>query len=658
MKLLGKFKNVMIIFLFIILSYIFNEYKTYYVGKELGNTLITVILIISFLLVIFILTPVNKEVIGSLKKNKNILFIPAYLFILEFIFVIENKLQFTNVYLFSVILVIYILSLISAILTGKIKHIYNYTIIIFLPIYMIMQDLYIYLFSDFFSIKEIVTIKEGMAFASGVMHFKAIFVLYITLMLSAIFIYNKLKTNEKIKINYKMFMTIIIFIMLVRYNEAYPVKEARLYTSDSYLYKHIYSKSRFISRFGVSNYLVRDITDSLSGLLKNNDGYKNEIDNYFKENTKVHFENDYSGIFKDKNLIFILAESFDYIALNETLTPNISKLMNEGLYFDNFYVPVYPRTTCDTEIIFNTGLIPSITEGPTCYTYNKNSYNISLANLFKQNGYQTKAFHSNNKEFYTRNLVYKGLGYDKFYGQKELDLSEEDKRFDSVFFEKAKDYIVDKDNKFMSFVITLSGHSPYNKSHLAGSKHYSTVKEYYKDENIPEEVLYYIATQIEVDKFIELLIEDLRSKNILDDTVIIFSPDHYPYTIKKDTYEEYTNIKEKYLKNKEPLIIWSNQISSEVISKVSQSLDVIPTIANLFDLPVNYSYYFGNDILGNEHEELVYYKDYSWYDGENYVQYGNKINGSGSKNHIKDTTKKVDSYFDISKKILESDYFK
>jgi len=62
--------------------------------------------------------------------------------------------------------------------------------------------------------------------------------------------------------------------------------------------------------------------------------------------------------------------------------------------------------------------------------FNQNSYNQSLANIFNQDDYETRAFHSNYKEFYTRYLVYKGFGYDEFYGQHELDLSDTEKRYD------------------------------------------------------------------------------------------------------------------------------------------------------------------------------------------------------------------------------------
>ena len=54
-----------------------------------------------------------------------------------------------------------------------------------------------------------------------------------------------------------------------------------------------------------------------------------KIHNYFNEQTPTS-QNKYTGIFKDKNVIFILAESFDEAAIDKNLTPTLYKLKNEN----------------------------------------------------------------------------------------------------------------------------------------------------------------------------------------------------------------------------------------------------------------------------------------------------------------------------------------
>ena len=57
---------------------------------------------------------------------------------------------------------------------------------------------------------------------------------------------------------------------------------------------------------------------------------------YFKNVTPTK-HNDHTGLFKGKNLIWILAESFDGIAIDKDITPNLYRMVTEGYNFTNFY---------------------------------------------------------------------------------------------------------------------------------------------------------------------------------------------------------------------------------------------------------------------------------------------------------------------------------
>ena len=80
---------------------------------------------------------------------------------------------------------------------------------------------------------------------------------------------------------------------------------------------------------------------------ESNEEIKN-IYTYFKNSTPTN-QNDYTGIFKGKNLIYILAESFNPIAIDKDLTPTLYKLYNEGFKFNNYYTPLFPVSTADGE---------------------------------------------------------------------------------------------------------------------------------------------------------------------------------------------------------------------------------------------------------------------------------------------------------------------
>lgn len=542
--------------------------------------------------------------------------------------------------------------------------------LIVLPIYYVAQDIYFGIFERFFSFKEVVTLQEGIESSEGMINFSLFHYTYFFMMIVSIVVYQIIKRRLhphflEFHLSKSSFVQALaptgIILALVNINTSIPPKTARLHLSDHYLYFSVFDNTSFVDRFGVTHYLVRDIADSIVPEYVNPDDYK-KIDEYFENNLKEHASNEYTGIFEGKNLIFLVAESFDGIAMDDILTPNIMRLKREGIYFDNHYVPVYPRTTCDTEFIYNTGLIPSIKDGPTCYKYNRNSYSQSLPMLFKEKGYLTQAFHNNYKEFYTRQLVYKGYGYDALFGEHELglihDKTTDEKRYDSIFFEKGKDLMLPEDSPFMSFILTLSGHSPYETVNLAVDKHLSTVKERFNEEDIDDAILKYIAAQIEVDIVVGQLMDELTERGLLEDTVIIFTSDHYPYTLNKKAYENYTGIKESHLKMKSPLIIWGADLEPQTIERLTSSFDLLPTIGNLFNLDINYTYYVGHDVFDQHHEEIVLFKDYAWFDGVNYVKDGKLESGSMSKEEVERISRKVDEMYQIGRKILQVDYFK
>lgn len=663
MKYLQENKNKIILRLFIVATFLLAIRLIFFLQDRTSDLvesiLIYTIAFISLGIIFMIILPVKESPKAFFIKYRDIFILSIFIFYSEMLFLIDNQLEYSFVTIFTLVLIVCLIDIIALLLPNRGKMIFFIYICISVPLYLVAQDIYYEIFSDFFSFKEIVSVSAGLEYTNGVLHFHFIHFLFIISAIFTICILTMYKTKNQIILNKKtrkIFYVPLLFFLLVNLNAQYPVKTARLYLSDHYLYTSVYSNKRFVSRFGAVNYSVRDFFNSIIPKRVNKQDIK-DIDNYFKNNPKIHFENEYSGIFENKNLVFVVAESFDSIAVNETLTPNIVRLKNEGIDFNNHYVPVYPRTTCDSEIIFNTSVIPSIVDGPTCYNFNENSYSHSLANLFSNKGYLADAFHSNEKEFYTRYKVFDGLGYDNFYGQNELGLSMTDKRYDSVFMKKSQDFILKEDGKFFSFITTLSGHSPYNLDNLAVRKHYVEVDNYY-GKTIPAEVKNFIAAQMEVDLFIGELFKDLENKGILDDTVIVFTGDHYPYTMKSSTYEGYKNVQDEYLKNHTPLYIWSSGIEHKTINKLSSSFDVLPTLANMFNLDTNYTYYFGNDVFSSNYQPIVYYKDYSWYDGENYVLDGKQRSGTGDPEYIQKTTEMVYEYFDIAKKILRTNYFK
>ncbi|MFA5560643.1 MAG: LTA synthase family protein [Acholeplasmataceae bacterium] len=648
-------KTIILIFLFAILSmllivrttFLIHDSRLYY-----WDFLVTLLIAIGSMGLIFGIVKIyESELFEWIKNNKHKLLLIGLVFSVEIAFLVKNKLAFTSVYFFSILLIVTVHVIISSLLPRKLGVVYDLVVFTTMILYTFAQDFYYRIFNDLFSFKEFVTIQEGLESGQDTYKFNPFHLLLIIVLTIGLVYYFKLLPKEKAKLGFtkKMGYFSLILLAIIQFNMNYPINTIRRHTSDHYLYYSVYSKRNFVSKFGLSNLIIRDFVDSLIPTYSTKRDIE-LLDQYFETKNKVHNINEYTNIFANKNLVFVVGESFDELALDPDITPNLLRLKNEGIDFTNHFAPVYPRTTCDSEIIYNTGLIPSIEDGPTCYIYNQNTYRNSLAQLFKNQGYLTQAFHNNHSDFYNRRFLYNQLGYDHFYGQNELGLSKNEIRYDSIFYEKTKSYIKKEDAPFYTFILSLSGHSPYTDFSLAGTAHIEYIKTIYPD--APSTVQYYLATQRELDIMIGLMMEDLDNKGLLDDTVIIFTGDHFPYTLEQKDYEDFTGITDEYLKQRGALYIWSKDLVPQKIDLVSSSFDILPMIINMFGLDGNYNEYMGQDVFGRTEKPLVFFKDYTVYDGVAFIRLDTQQFG---EDYL--TALLANEYYLISNRILRSNYY-
>lgn len=336
------------------------------------------------------------------------------------------------------------------------------------------------------------------------------------------------------------------------------------------------------------------------------------------ENTKNYLmnrpasaKNDYTGIFEGKNLIYILAEGFNEIAVDKTLTPTLYKLVNNGFVFTNYYSPVFMSTT-GGEFQFTTSLIPtqkSLNEWkkPTA------NFTYSIGNVFNKLGYHVHAFHDWTYTYYRRNITMKTLGFDNYVGcknglEKKMNCNIWPPSDIEMIDATINDYI--NEDHFAVYYVTVSGHAEYN---FMGNNIAAKNKSLVKDLEYSDALKAYLATQIELDRALEKLLQHLREKGKLDDTVIVLSGDHYPYTLSVDQMNERSNYDKDIVfeVNKSNLILYNSATPSKTINKLACSVDVLPTILNMFNVKYDSRLLIGTDIM-SEHDSLVIFNDFSW----------------------------------------------
>ena len=351
---------------------------------------------------------------------------------------------------------------------------------------------------------------------------------------------------------------------------------------------------------------------------------------YSKEDSKN--KNSYTGKFKEKNLIFLQLEGIDNWLITKKDTPNLYAMMNNSINFTNHY-SFYTGggSTFNSEFAVNTGFIGPLSYNQNVYSFNKNSFPYSMPNIFKNEGYVVNVFHMNSGEYYSRSINYKNWGFDNYYGLIDMyKYKNEEYKLDRelILNTEYSDLMFPTDTNFVNYIITYSNHLPFANTKGVCKQLYDLDNKDNKDfvfKEMTEEECVRRQTK-ETDDMVGLLLDKLREKDLLNDTVIVAFTDHYLYTLEDQTilkkYKETNN----NLINKTPFFIWNNGKTKATIKKVTSQLNVLPTILNLYGIDYNSNYYIQSDALSNSYSGIVFFSDYSWYDGNVYVDGGDVIN--------------------------------
>ncbi|MBO4346786.1 MAG: LTA synthase family protein [Lachnospiraceae bacterium] len=325
-------------------------------------------------------------------------------------------------------------------------------------------------------------------------------------------------------------------------------------------------------------------------------------------------QNEYTGYFEGKNLIFITAEAFCPYAVDEEFTPTLYKLANNGFVFENYYQPSWSLSTTGGEFANLTGIIPEWIDAGNSFTVSADKYMpYSPAGLFSREGYVCKAYHNNTFDFYDRDKTHPNLGYDYKGVGNGLKLEHRTWPYsDLEMMEATVDEMIDNykaDNvPFHTYYMTVSGHCNYNwGGNAMSSKHKEAAKEAFPEAS--QSVQAYMACNKELDLAMEYLLKRLEEAGIADDTVIVLGADHYPYAMsegnEEDYYIELSGIEDtpkSISRYQNTLIMYCSSMKEPVyVDTPCSSIDIVPTIANLFGIEYDSRLYSGRDIFATNY---------------------------------------------------------
>ena len=393
---------------------------------------------------------------------------------------------------------------------------------------------------------------------------------------------------------------------------------------------------------------------------KNSDIKK--INEYMQESSGT-YKNEYTAKYKGYNLIYIVAESFSEIGVSEELTPTLYKLTHSGFVFDKFYTP-NTLSTIGGEFQALTGLYP---DSSILSTWRKgtNYFPYGLGTIFKDLGYKTYAYHNNWYGFQDRHKYLKSQGFTNYIGcsngmEKRMNCKSWPESDLEMMKGTVNDYI-NNEEPFLAYYMTVSGHFSYNFSDNSMA---SKNRKYVNNLNLSTAAKAYTATQIELDRAMEYLINKLEETGKLDNTIIVLMADHYPYNLDLKSVNSLSSYeRDKVVEvNHNALILWNKNMETVHINKPCMSSDVLPTVYNLFGIDYDSRLFTGRDILSTS-KGIAVFSNRSWVsDRGTYFTSGSKFVPTGDDNieedYVTNTSNDIRSRLSIAKLIVKNDYYK
>lgn len=319
--------------------------------------------------------------------------------------------------------------------------------------------------------------------------------------------------------------------------------------------------------------------------------------------------NAYTGLFAGKNLIFITAEAFTGTFISEELTPTLYRLATRGIEFTDYYQPTWGASTTGGEYSNLIGLVP---KGGSCMKEAcQQTLFLTIGSQLQKLGYSSAAFHNNSYTYYDRNKTHTYLGYDYFMGYgngMEKGVAKNWPQSDLEMMDYTVDLYLDR-QPFSVYYMSVSGHCDYNSDNDMAAKNFALTAQL----DYSETVKYYIASQLELEAALTSLLSRLEEAGILDDTVIVVASDHYPYGLETDgdryLKELYgTDTINDFTRDRNTLIIWSGCIEDRdiVVDDPVMSLDILPTLSNLFGVAWDSRLLPGRDVFSDA-DPLVFW---------------------------------------------------
>lgn len=532
-------------------------------------------------------------------------------------------------------------------------------------IYAIIQYVYYLVFSKFFFLSDIQNAGEASDYLKYVMdvintNVFVMLALFLVMGIAGFLLFPDFfqLCNRITRSILRCGLTISACIGMLLIPSLYTENRQALFFSSRYEYDQFTNSGFDVEITGIYHYVARDVWKNFFEFKGAPEELYGEVEDYLESKESLGGINDMTGIFEGKNLILIQMESIDDWVLTEETMPTVSRLMREGINFTNMYSCLYGSGwTFGTEFAFNSGIYQS-TKGIAAYSMSKNAFPYSLANMLKRQGYHCMSFHQNTGNFYSRSSIHPALGYEQYISTSSIvsDAYYKDSDISMVADDGCWSMMTESE-LFLTFINTYGAHVPYSEDDPLVQWALAEHPEYDVSGRDRELNVIYAKARTLDDMFAKLL-ERLDEDGLLDNTAIIAYTDHYCYGLSdKEIVHVLSEANGTTILERTPAFIWYKGCESMEVDKVCQTVDWVPTIANLYGIDVS-AYVMGSDIFDESYEGYAIFPDGTWLTNDAYA-----VNGIVQWNHgmteekIREMNAYVQKFYAANEAILASDYY-
>ena len=320
-----------------------------------------------------------------------------------------------------------------------------------------------------------------------------------------------------------------------------------------------------------------------------------QLIDYFSPKKKFVFDYgptiDINSSNRSMNVLTIQVESLDSDVVNasyknQQVMPFLSSLAKSSVYYPKMLSYHKGGGTTDADFCVLNSALPLLNY--PAFKYDKNTYDNSIAKIFKSNGYTVKAFHNNDGRYFGRVFAYQKMGFDAFVDIADMGLPQYGwGARDGDVLDFVSQSIKQEQKPYFYHIITMSSHGPYEYVSLYHKNHdYDDIKDSYTRN-------YFNSMN-----YVDLVIGKFLSSIDLSNTIVLIYGDHSSGSIKSWLYKSSSvKVGNEYIEYV-PLNIITPDKKHFVSNRCASFVDIAPTILANAGVSTKYRTY-GESLVQN-----------------------------------------------------------